>query len=63
MGRVMGQEPDDPSKVKLLFTVDELQELLGLISELPYNKSFKMIHKIMDEGGPQAEKIMGDNNE
>lgn len=61
MGRVMGQKPEDPTKVKLYFSVDELQSLINLLSELPYGKSYKMVHKLMEDGAPQAEKIMGVN--
>lgn len=63
MGRVVGEKPDDPTKVKLLLSVNELQTLTNLLSELPYNKSYKMIHKIMEMGASQAERIMGVENE
>lgn len=61
MGKLMGQSAsyDDPDKVKLLFDVDELQILVDLLSELPYRKSHKMIYKILNEGGPQVDRIEG----
>lgn len=50
------ENPIGKMKIDLIFTIDEINEILHSLAHLPFHQAASLIKKIQEQAIPQAEK-------